>query len=97
MSLKFFYQRIKLHANTIVMNNTYKMLIAFAAGAVAGTVLSLLYAPKSGAETRKNIRNQGKKFANAVQNTFRDTNGKIDELKAGVRHSFDPIKDKVMG
>jgi len=72
------------------------MLLAFAAGTVTGTVVSLLYASKSGAEVRKNIKNQSRKLAGAVQNKFKDVNGKIDEIKTGIRQSIDQLKDSVM-
>jgi gas vesicle protein len=78
------------------MNNTSKVLVAFAVGAVAGTVISLLYAPKSGAATRKGIVDQTKKFTDAVQNRFRDASEKFKDMKTGMRDKMDEIKDKVM-
>ena len=78
------------------MNNTSKILTAFAAGAALATGLTLLFAPKSGAETRKNIRNQGKKLVDAVQNKYKGVNEKITDVKTGIRQSLDQLKDKVM-
>lgn len=43
------------------MNRTGKIITAFAAGAAAGAVLGILFAPGKGRETRKKINEQGKK------------------------------------
>lgn len=48
------------------MNNTTKVLVAFAAGAVAGAVAGLLLAPAKGTDTRKKIAETGKKVADSV-------------------------------
>jgi gas vesicle protein len=50
----------------IFMNNTSKLLIVFAAGAVAGAAAGLLLAPAKGEDTRKKIVEAGKKVTNAV-------------------------------
>ena len=66
------------------MNSTGKILAAFAIGAVAGVVAGILLAPAKGAETRKNIKNEGKKVADAIKNKFND-----------VKSKFECAKDKV--
>jgi len=48
------------------MNNTSKILVAFAAGAAAGVAAGLLLAPAKGSDTRKKIVEAGKKVTDAV-------------------------------
>jgi gas vesicle protein len=52
------------------MNNTTKILTAFALGAAAGAVLGILFAPNKGCETRRKIKEQGKKLSEELKNTF---------------------------
>ena len=52
------------------MNNTTKILAAFAAGALAGAALGILFAPDKGSETRKKIGEEGKKIADSMKNKF---------------------------
>lgn len=54
------------------MNNTAKVLIALAAGAAAGAVLGILFAPAKGEETRENIMKKGKEFADDIGKKFKD-------------------------
>ena len=49
------------------MNNTGKILTAVAAGAAAGVILGVLFAPDKGSETRRKINEQGKKIADGVK------------------------------
>lgn len=43
------------------------VLVAFLAGAAAGAVVALLTAPKSGRETREDIKDFGRNFAGTAQ------------------------------
>jgi gas vesicle protein len=52
------------------MNNTLKIVLAVAAGAAAGTVLGILFAPEKGSELRKKIVDQGKKIIDNVKEKF---------------------------
>ena len=78
------------------MNNTSKILTAFAVGAALATGLTLLFAPKSGAETRKNINDQSKKLVDAVQDKFKNAKEKITDMKTGIRQSLEQLNDKIM-
>jgi len=69
------------------MNNTTKILVAFAAGALAGAALGILFAPDKGSETRKKIGEEGKKIADSMKNKFLAGKEKFDNLKEGVRRS----------
>ena len=66
------------------MNNGGKILIAFAAGAMVGAVLGILFAPDKGSETRKKIGEQGKKMTEAIKEKFRAGKEKIDNLKENI-------------
>lgn len=52
------------------MNNTLKITVAVAAGAVVGAALGILFAPEKGSEIRKKIADQGKKIADNVKERF---------------------------
>jgi len=64
------------------MNNTSKIIIAAAAGAVAGAILGILFAPAKGKETRENIRKKGKQLADDIAEKLRDVTaaGKEESL-----------------
>lgn len=49
------------------MNRNLKVLLAFAAGAIAGVVAGVLLAPAKGSDTRKGLAEKGKKFADKVR------------------------------
>lgn len=59
------------------MNNTTKIIAAFAAGAVAGAALGILFAPAKGSETRQKLSEEGKKVADTVKNKFNEIKEKI--------------------
>ena len=48
------------------MSSSSKILLALAAGAVAGLVAGLLIAPAKGSETRENIADGAKKLADEI-------------------------------
>lgn len=54
------------------MNNTTKLFVALAAGAVAGIVLGILFAPAKGEETRTNLKKKGKAFAEDIAVKFKN-------------------------
>ncbi|HEY8898222.1 MAG TPA: YtxH domain-containing protein [Niastella sp.] len=63
------------------MNNTSKILAAFAVGAAAGALLGILFAPDKGSETRKKINEEGKKMSDAVMNKFNEAKEKFNSMK----------------
>ena len=63
------------------MNNTAKILTAFAIGAAAGVILGILYAPDKGSATREKINEEGKKMADAVKDTLRQAKEKMNTGK----------------
>lgn len=58
---------------------------AFLLGGVAGAVIALLYAPKSGRETRRDVsrtvRRMGDDAVDLVEETMKDVSGFANELK----------------
>lgn len=70
------------------MNNTGKIVTAVAAGAVAGAVLGILFAPDKGSETRKKINEQGKKVAEGLKTKFEKVSGKCNDLKDDIRQKM---------
>jgi gas vesicle protein len=63
------------------MNNTSKILAAFAVGAAAGALLGILFAPDKGSETRRKINEEGKKMSDAVKNKFNEAKDKFNSMK----------------
>ena len=70
------------------MNDTTKILAAFAAGAIVGAAVGILFAPDKGSETRKKIGEEGKKLTDSIKNKLRSGKEKFDALKEGIRHSI---------
>lgn len=63
------------------MNNKSKILTAVAAGAAAGAVLGVLFAPAKGSDTRKKISDQSKKLAGDVKDKIALGKEKLNGLK----------------
>jgi gas vesicle protein len=72
------------------MNNTTKILVALAAGAVAGAVLGILFAPEKGSETRKKINEQGKKLGQDLKNKLNEVKEKIACQEEKVNSQTEP-------
>ncbi len=71
------------------MCNKKDTLLAFVLGGVIGAALGILYAPKSGRETRYNIRRMGEDLADTV-------NDLGDDLKETGRKVYEEGREKVM-
>lgn len=56
------------------MTNTWKIVVAVAAGAAVGATLGILFAPEKGSELRKRIADRGQKIVDDVRE-------KIEEKK----------------
>ena len=75
-----------------VMNNTGKILTAIAAGATAGAILGILFAPDRGSETRKKIADQRDRISGNVKNTFRRGKERLTDIKDDVEKN---VRDRV--
>jgi gas vesicle protein len=68
------------------MNTTGKILTAFAAGAVTGVVLGILFAPDKGSETRQKISEEGKRIADSFKDKLHRCGNDIKEnIKSTVK------------
>lgn len=63
------------------MKSTNKLLIALGAGIVVGGVLGLLFAPKKGADLRKDIANGGKKLTSDIKDKINRGKEKMNGLR----------------
>jgi gas vesicle protein len=63
------------------MKRSEKILLALAAGFAAGALLGVLLAPDKGSETRKKIKDQGKKLGEDLKEQFNKTKSDLNELK----------------
>jgi len=76
------------------MNDTGKILAAFAAGAAVGAVLGILFAPDKGTETRKKISEQGKKITETMKEKLHFGKQKFDALKEEIGQSNkEPVEE----
>ena len=73
-------------------------LAAFAIGALIGTGVALLYAPRSGKETRKLIADKGRALKGQAQDAITDAQnfieGKKAELAAAVEAGKDAMREE---
>ena len=67
----------------------------FLTGAAVGTAVALLYAPKSGVETRKQIRRFSKKAVHQLDDLQNDFRQKIGDGYQQVMEVFDNAKEYV--
>lgn len=74
------------------MNKTGKVVAALVAGVAIGAAAGVLFAPGKGSETRRKIKENGKKVAEDVKDKFRKGKEKINDLKESVVQT---VKEKV--
>ena len=67
------------------MNDTTKILIAFAAGAMVGAAVGILFAPDKGSETRRRIGEEGKKITDSLKDKFRAGKEKFETVKQDIK------------
>ena len=65
------------------------------AGAAIGAAVALLYAPKSGEQTRRDIRRFSKKAANQIDDLQNDIREQISDGYYQVMEAFDNVKEYV--
>ena len=75
--------------------STQKLLIAAAAGIVAGAAVALLTAPLSGSETRKKIVDTTGKIKSKLSRLIGKATDELDELKDIVQNQADGLSDDV--
>jgi len=77
------------------MNNNRDTFWAFILGGLLGTALGVLYAPKSGKETRNNIKKLSREIVDKVK--VSDLNDDFKETSRKLYEEGCSIKDKISG
>ena len=67
--------------------DTEKVLLGFLAGVAVGATLGILFAPDSGANTRKKISQKGQDYAGGLKDQFNKLTGSLNE-------ELDNLKDE---
>ena len=70
------------------MNTTNKVITAFLAGAAAGAILGVLFAPEKGSETRSRIKEQGRKMADDLQDAVEKGKAKAEAFQTRMKEQF---------
>ena len=73
------------------MNRTGKIITAFAAGAAAGAILGILFAPSKGSDTREKIKDKAKKLSGDWEEKLCKAEQKIKNIKEDIEEA---IKEK---
>jgi len=72
---------------------------SFVLGALVGAGIALLLAPKSGAETQEDLKEQAKKLRTAAEDRVREAQTKLEERLEGVRDGvqtrYEDVKEAV--
>ncbi len=74
------------------MKNNNNLVAAVIAGIAAGAVLGVLFAPDKGTETRKKIKDEGKKFAEGIKDRLQKEKEKMTSFKEDFTKA---VKEKV--
>ena len=87
------------HLVVVERDETASHVAAFLVGAVIGAGIALLFAPQSGAETQRSIRDKAKQLGNAAGNRVRGAQRQIGEsleaARDGARERLESVKDAV--
>ena len=68
--------------------NSGKILLGVLAGAAAGALIGILFAPEKGSDTRKKIVRKGENYAEGLKE-------KLNDLMDTVAEKFDKVKEDV--
>lgn len=75
-------------------DNTRKIGGAFLLGGVLGAALALLYAPKSGAETRKDISRTARRVKNSTVDLIEDAIDDVNDFTSDLRKKASDVIDQ---
>ena len=78
--------------------STGKVLLGLVAGAAAGAVLGILFAPEKGSVTRKQISQKGQDYLDQLTSKFNDfiatASSELEDAKSETEDLVDKGKDK---
>lgn len=77
------------------MSSDRSAFMAFLLGGVVGAGIALLYAPHSGAETRRRIRNGAEDAQDWAKNSFEGARERVVEGSEKVRHMISEKKEDI--
>ncbi|MFW5886332.1 MAG: YtxH domain-containing protein [Bacteroidota bacterium] len=81
------------------MSKATNALIGFLAGAAAGAVVGILYAPDKGYKTRKKIKKQAinatEDLSDSVNDTVEDLRDYVDDVVSDMRAKFGHIESNI--
>lgn len=76
------------------MREEGKLLAAFLIGGLIGAAAALLYAPKSGEETRREIKKRAKELKKKTVRAAEDLYEEIEELSDTLKRKIEELKQK---
>jgi gas vesicle protein len=77
--------------------NTGKILLGVIAGAAAGALAGILFAPAKGSKTRKRILKKGEAYSDAVKDKFNDLLEDVTEKFETMKEDITDFAEKKMG
>jgi gas vesicle protein len=75
------------------MNNS-KVLLGFLAGAFAGSILGVLFAPDKGAETRRKISEKTEDMSNALKEKVSNFTGEMKRKLSSAKEEAEDVAEK---
>ncbi|CAN5435762.1 hypothetical protein BH11BAC5_BH11BAC5_09440 [soil metagenome] len=76
------------------MNNAKKILTAIAAGAAAGLILGVLFAPDKGTETRRKMKKQKEKFTDELKDKLQKGKDRFSGYRDTVEQKIRKVADE---
>ncbi|GAB6183366.1 YtxH domain-containing protein [Thermodesulfovibrio hydrogeniphilus] len=76
------------------MREEGKILAAFLLGGVIGAAFALLYAPKSGEETRREIKKKAKELKKKTVRAAEDIYEEMEEISDMIKRKMKELKEK---
>jgi gas vesicle protein len=78
-------------------NGGANVLMAFLLGAAAGAALALLYAPASGADTRRALGQRTREGRDRMVDALRQGRGILEEQRTSVINAFEKARQQAQG